>query len=109
MNAKILFARISICCLMVGASSCQNGSERETHQQASDTVSTTGTDTVSIKTKQSPFPKNVDILLPTQYRKESTGYPKGVKEKEWYEIFRLNQTGEWKIAKANLNISYGRD
>ncbi len=55
-----------------------------------------------------PFPSNVAILLPTQYRKES-GYPENVKEKDWYELFKDPASGKWLIQKANLKISFGRD
>lgn len=57
---------------------------------------------------QIPFPSNVAILLPTQYRKES-GYPKDVKDKIWYEIYKDAKTGNWIIAKADLKIRYERD
>lgn len=49
------------------------------------------------------------MLLPTQYRKESTGYPKGVKEKEWYEFYKDEKSGKWIVAKADLKITYDRD
>lgn len=55
------------------------------------------------------FPRNVQILIPTQYRKESTGYPKNVKGKEWYELYKDAKSGKWVIGKADLKISYGRD
>lgn len=36
---------------------------------------------LEITEKKIPFPKNVEIFLPTHYRKESNSYPNGVKEK----------------------------
>lgn len=61
------------------------------------------------KEKETSFPKNVEILLPVQYRKESTGYPKNVNKKDWHEIYKEEKTNIWKISKADLKISYGRD
>lgn len=55
------------------------------------------------------FPQGVEMLLPGQYRKESTGYPKNVSSKTWMELYKDDKTGEWKIGKANLKISYGFD
>lgn len=50
----------------------------------------------------------VEILLPTHYRKAS-GYPQNVAEKEWYELYKDGASGKWVVAKADLDISYGRD
>lgn len=51
----------------------------------------------------------MELLLPTQYRKESTGYPKNVNKKVWFEIYKNTKTNKWKIEKADLKISYGFD
>ena len=55
------------------------------------------------------FPKEISILLPTQYRKKSTGYPKNAKDENWMEIYKDEKSGKWIIGKADLQISYGRD
>ncbi len=51
----------------------------------------------------------LEMLLPVQYRKESTGYPKNVESKDWYEFYKDEKTGDWKIGKAKLQIAYGFD
>lgn len=55
------------------------------------------------------FSSAISILLPTQYRKESTGYPKNVENKDWFELYKEEKTEKWIIGKADLQISYGRD
>ena len=55
------------------------------------------------------FPGGVSILIPTQYRKKSTGYPKNLKNNKWMELYKDQKTGKWRITKADLQISYGRD
>lgn len=55
------------------------------------------------------FPEDVSMLLPTQYRKESTGYPKNLKDTTWMELYKDEKSGKWIIGKADLQISYGRD
>lgn len=101
--------KISLCICILGLLSCQN----ETNKTAENSEKQAGSnDTLAIvQTEETafPFPLNVDILLPTQYRKESHGYPKGVKEKDWYEIYKDVNTGKWHIGKAELKITYGRD
>ncbi|WP_188753943.1 hypothetical protein [Parapedobacter defluvii] len=95
--------------MIISLSSCQNGSKNsaektDTQTSVNDTlVSTEKTEAVI------PFPQNVNILLPTQYRKESTGYPKNVKDKDWYEIYKDPKTEQWNIGKVELKITYGRD
>lgn len=54
-------------------------------------------------------PSDLSILLPTQYRKNGTGYPKNVKDKDWFELYKDEKTGKWLIDKADLQISYGYD
>lgn len=61
------------------------------------------------KANEKKFPENVSILLPTQYRKESTGYPKNLKDSTWMELYKDEKSGKWLIGKADLQISYGRD
>ncbi|MDR2145505.1 MAG: hypothetical protein LBE91_03470, partial [Tannerella sp.] len=109
MKANKLITAISLCCLAIGLSSCRNGTKDKNSGQATDTVSVAKTDTTKVATVPIPFPANVEILLPTQYRKESTGYPKNVKDKEWYELYKDSKTNDWKIGKAELKITYGRD
>lgn len=55
------------------------------------------------------FPTDISILLPTQYRKESTGYPKNAIDENWMEIYKDEKSGKWIIGNADLHISYGRD
>lgn len=54
-------------------------------------------------------PKEVFLLLPSQYREESTGYPQNVGTKDRFELYRDEDSGHWLIGKADLIISYGRD
>lgn len=110
MNAKTIIFGSLLVGLLFGIS-CQNGTKNT--DRVSDTI-TAKQDTTQFPTTENaekiiPFPKNVEILLPTQYRKESTGYPKNVKDKDWYEIYKDAKTQKWMIAKADLKISYGRD
>lgn len=90
MSTKNLIMGIVSCSLLLSLSSCQHR------------TLPTGESAVS-------FPQNVEILLPTQYRKESMGYPKDVQEKEWYEIYKDAKTGRWHIGQAELETTYGHD
>lgn len=111
MNTNILNIGILLCCLAVSVSSCNNGTKKA--DSASDTATNTQ-DTLQAfvsENKQAniAFTKNVDILLPRRYRKDSTGYPKNVKDKEWYEIYKDPKTKKWTIAKAELKSSFVLD
>lgn len=108
MNIRILIYSTIVCAILTGLLSCQNENKSKSNQQ-SDTVSVVKPDSTQVVVNAIQFPENVEILLPTQYRKESTGYPKNVKEKEWFEIYKDTKTNQWKIAKADLKITYGRD
>lgn len=112
MNVRIFKTGISFCCMIISLSSCQNGAKNSTKNTENANTQTSVNDTLvsSEKTEVAiPFPQNVEILLPTQYRKESTGYPKNVKDKDWYEIYKDPKTKQWKIGKAELKTTYGRD
>lgn len=99
---------IIICAVLISFFSCQNSSSTKSNDP-SDTLSVLKPDNVQVLVNEFKFPENVEILLPTQYRKESTGYPKNVKEKDWFEMYKDTKTNQWKIAKADLKITYGRD
>lgn len=89
---------------------CENGSSKSDNKELTMTTDSASITSVGDKSEsKSEFPQNVEMLLPTQYRKESTGYPKGVKEKEWYEFYKDEKSGKWIVAKADLKITYGRD
>jgi len=108
MNIKI---RNGIRVALLICISCQN--ETKNTDNVSDTVvaikDTTQLPVNDITEKTIPFPENVEILLPMQYRKENKGYPVTVKGKDWYEIYKNPKTKNWMIGKANLKISYGFD
>lgn len=110
MNTKINFSILFILLLPL-IISCKNSNSKA----AVDTeVTLSKVDSITYSSVEKtettiPFPKNVEMLLPTQYRKESTGYPKGVKEKEWYEFYKDEKSGKWMVAKADLKITYGQD
>ncbi|CAL1518728.1 hypothetical protein [Chitinophaga sp. MM2321] len=96
--------------ILIISVSCQNGTKKPGEGTKSiiavkDTfvqVSSEGTETAA------SFPVAVEILLPSQYRK-GNGFPKGVKEKEWYELYKDEKSEKWIIAVADLNVTYGRD
>lgn len=90
--------------------SCGNEQSHSTETlQPNKVVASTNENAETNTATPDAFPENVEILLPTQYRKESVGYPKNVKEKEWYELCQNKKNGKWQIGKAQLNITYGRD
>lgn len=81
-----------------------------TSTETNDTTVVNTSVPIAVRSDSFPaFPQDVEILLPDQYRKESTGYPKGVEEKEWFEIYRDETTKNWIVAKTVLEISYSRD
>lgn len=89
---------------------CQNGASKSGNNETTMTNDSASITSVEDKSESKfEFPQNVAMLLPTQYRKESTGYPKGVKEKEWYEFYKDEKSGKWIVAKADLKITYDRD
>ncbi|QOW09223.1 hypothetical protein Q73A0000_02050 [Kaistella flava (ex Peng et al. 2021)] len=90
------------------AISCDKGNKPEMKQQAI-TAEESSTSEKPAPIITANFPKEVSILLPTQYRKKSTGYPQNVKDKNWFELYKEEKTGKWLIGKADLKISYGRD
>ncbi len=106
MNIKILSLLYS---LSIFQSSCLHKNKSEAGRQPSDTTSTVTPSTIQLSIDAPAFPGNVQMLLPTQYRKESTGYPKNVRDKDWYELYKDHKTGQWLIAKADLRITYSRD
>lgn len=99
---------IIICAVLISFFSCQNGSSTQLDDPP-ETIAVLKSDSAQLIVNEIKFPENVEILLPTQYRKESTGYPKNVKEKDWFEMYKDTKTNQWKIAKADLIITYGRD
>lgn len=108
---KQLFQNLLVTILTLSIYSCGN-SQSKIPKRAS-----TSSEAINIDNKYSTlatvstvsFPQNVAMLLPTQYRKKSTGYPKGVKEKEWYEFYKDEKSGKCMIAKAEMKITYERD
>ncbi|HRP89316.1 MAG TPA: hypothetical protein PKX92_04710 [Edaphocola sp.] len=89
---------------------CENGASKSDNKEVIMTTDSKSITSVEDKNEsKSEFPQNIAMLLPTQYRKESTGYPKGVKEKEWYEFYKDEKSGKWMVAKADLKITYDRD
>jgi hypothetical protein len=108
MNIRILIHLIWVCAFITKLISCQNENNSLSSQQ-SIMVPGKKLDSTQVVVKAIQFPKNVEILLPTQYRKETTGYPENIKEKEWFEIYKDTKTNQWQIDKAELKISYGRD
>jgi hypothetical protein len=111
MNTKTIISGSLLIGLLFGILSCQNGTKNT--EKVSDTIAvvqdTIQSAVIEKNVEVIPFPENVEILLPTQYRKESTGYPQNVKGKDWYELYKDSKTGKWCIAKADLQISYGHD
>lgn len=110
MKAKTIIPAILLVGLLFGVS-CQNGTKNT--DKVSDTI-TAKQDSAQLPVNEIvekiiPFPKNVEILLPMAYRKESTGYPVNVKDKDWYEIYKDPKTKNWMIGKTDLKISYGFD
>lgn len=99
-----LFTAISLVII-----SCQNGIKQ------SDGISTDLSENSSATIQSVEYVNErgvftpVEMLLPVQYRKESTGYPQNIKNKDWYEFYKDEKTGDWKIGKAELLITYGRD
>lgn len=90
---------------------CKNRTDVKTPEVVNSTVAQVDTPVQLRITSDSfqAFPEGVEMLLPTQYRKESTGYPKGIREKVWFEIFKDEKTKNWIVAKADLEISYDHD
>jgi|GEM_PF-1166039 len=110
MKIKILNTANLIFCLMISFSSCKGSDKNESiHQETNNEIMEFPGDTAVAASDIIPFPKNVEILLPMAYRKDSAGYPVTVKGKEWYEIYKNNKNGKWIIAKADLKVSYDND
>lgn len=109
MKIKNFLRKLSLCLFLPALISCQKDTKNTVESnEEPDLVSDTVTQSVQ-EVAAIPFPKNIEILLPTQYRKESTGYPKNVKNKEWYTLYKNSKTGKWNIEKTALKITYGRD
>lgn len=66
-------------------------------------------ETSEIPKKEISFPSNISILLPTQYRKEETGYTVDIKDKELLELYKEETSGKWRIEKTEIDIDYGFD
>lgn len=52
--------------------------------------------------------KKIEILLPTQYRKEN-GYPKNTDKKDWYALYFDEKSNVWKTENTILTLNYGMD
>lgn len=65
--------------------------------------------TVETENQISNFPKDVEILLLRNYREESNGYPKNVKNKKWMVLYKDSKTGNWMIAEEKPQIKYSFD
>lgn len=101
----ILLAALSLLIM-----SCQNGIKPENDN--SNNTSEIQSDTIQKPIKELDETATftpVEMLLPVQYRKNGTGYPQHEKDKEWYEFYKDENSGRWKIEKSNPVISYGRD
>lgn len=96
-------------CLSINVYSCSGAPQNEAAQEPKDSIANNSSDDAPLAETAISFPENVSILLPTQYRKESTGYPQNVKDKEWYEIYKDEKSNKWMVGKADLKISYRRD
>lgn len=104
MNTKTLVMGIINGGLLLSLSSYQNGTKCKSSQQKDSVSAYLASADIAIS-----FPTSVTILFPAKYRKESPGYPKGVYEKDWYEIYKDGKSGNWNIGKAELVITYGPD
>lgn len=96
-------------CFSFGMMACQADVERSV---------TVTTDTNRIVTDKAAeektaapfaFPQNVELLLLTQYRKEATGYPKGVSEKDWVALYQDKPAKKWLLAHLQPKVTFGRD
>lgn len=65
--------------------------------------------TSEIENQISNFPKDVEILLIRNYREESNGYPKNVKNKNWMVLYKDSKTGNWMITEERPQIKYSFD
>lgn len=108
-NMKPIFQNLLIATIVLGVSSCINAENNTAEIGKIESSTVKLEDSIQVVVSHTSFPKNVEMILPTQYRKESTGYPRGVKDKEWYEMYKDEKSGKWIVAKADLKISYGRD
>lgn len=96
-------------CFSFGIMACQSNVERS----AVVTIDTSRivTDKAAEEETAAPiaFPQNVDLLLLTQYRKEATGYPKGVSEKDWIAFYQDEASKKWQLSHVKPKITFGRD
>lgn len=94
--------------LSIAFISCKNEGKVETEildKVVADTIPV-AKETTAIQSLRS---KEIELLLPTQYRELSTGYPTNFTDKVWYEVYRDTVSESIKISKANLKVSYGLD
>lgn len=110
MMSTKLFLGFSCCIYFCVAAGCNAVPKEPANTQATlkntETVAKTVVEKAAAK---DTFTSKVAILLPTQYRKESTGYPKAVKEKKWFQLYKHKTSGHWKIAPTHLKLTYGMD
>lgn len=109
MKTKLFLNFCILLCLSINVFSCSDSPQNEAAQEPKDSIANNTSDDAPLDETAISFPENVSILLPTQYRKESTGYPQNVKDKEWYEIYKDEKSNKWMVEKADLKISYSRD
>lgn len=94
--------------LSIAFISCKN--EGKVEAEILDNVAVEPTVVVKDTTTIQPLlSKEIELLLPTQYRETSTGYPTNFTDKVWYEVYRDTVSELIKISKANLKVSYGLD
>ena len=89
--------------------SCQNGTKL-TYENPTE-IAEISTDTIQTinEVEETAVFSPVEMLLPVQYRKNGTGYRQNVKDKEWYEFYKDENTGQWKIERSVPGIFYDRD
>ncbi len=107
MKRRINIGLLACLSLGLGTECHQNTASQETTEK--DTIVTTAEEDhepliAEAITQQGP----VEILLPTQYRKES-GYPNIVDATDWYALYLNKETNQWQLEKKALEISYDVD
>lgn len=85
---------------------CTHSEDISENENLLDTLVTGTTDNIE---EFIDFPSNIRMILPTQYRKEGTGYPRDVEGNSWLEFYKDKKSKQWKIGEAKLNTSYGFD
>lgn len=109
MKKTYFIKAIKLIAILLLSISCQNGTKPNKENPSE--LSETSTDTLHSMEEivETTHLAPVEMLLPVQYRKNSTGYPKNAKENDWFEFYKDENSGQWKIEKSNPIISYGYD